>query len=230
MSIKQWVHPEAGAAARVVQSVTAALSALPFVRRIGVFGSLADRTDDRWSDVDMFVACDDVERMRWSAADAIRRTKPVLFYRMFSSNGQPAGRYWFVDESPFQKLDVSFHDLDRYDRLCRTGEYMGSSVNTREVYACDAGHPATSPVSPSPLEITSRETEIGSWIYRLLRSIKARCRNTPKAADFERDVAGLATAMDGVSGDMVMGGGRVGELGHRLLRMGQYVGANDRGL
>ena len=230
MAGREMTHPDAGAAGRVAAEVVEALSALPFVRRVAVFGSLADGTADGWSDVDMFVACDDPGETCWSAAEAIRRAKPVQFYRIFSSDPQPAGRYWFADESPFQKLDVSFHSPGKYEALCEAGAYLGCAISTREVFARNGdGRRPWEVTPPRPVEVGERETEIGSWIYRLLRSTKGRLRGTPKGEDLDGDVAGLAGALNGVSAETIMGGGRIGELAYRVAELGEEVGRMAQG-
>ena len=70
---------------RVARRVIATLAALPFVRNIALFGSLAEGRADCWSDVDLCVACDDVERTQWMAASAIRAAALVKQSRLSSS-------------------------------------------------------------------------------------------------------------------------------------------------
>jgi hypothetical protein len=85
---------------RVKDELVAALAEVTGVRRIASFGSVAAGRADPWSDLDLFVACADVDRTAWVAAAAIRAAKPVLIYRMFTGVPQPSGRYWFADEPP----------------------------------------------------------------------------------------------------------------------------------
>jgi predicted nucleotidyltransferase len=69
---------------RVRGEVVAALSAITAVRRIDSFGSLATGLADAWSDLDLLVACEDPQATAWLAAGAIRSSKRVAFYRMFT--------------------------------------------------------------------------------------------------------------------------------------------------
>jgi hypothetical protein len=98
---------------RMKDEIVTALAGVPGVRRIASFGSVAVGRADRWSDLDLFVVCADVDHTAWYAVAAIRSAKPVLFYRMFTGVPQPSGRYWFSDETPFTRLDVSFYTASR---------------------------------------------------------------------------------------------------------------------
>ena len=103
--------PDSRRPAELAADITAALSSLQCVRAIALFGSLAADRADAWSDIDMPVACDDVDSTKWTVAAAAYASKPVLYYRPFTAAAQPSGRYWFEGESPFYKLDIGFDSI-----------------------------------------------------------------------------------------------------------------------
>jgi hypothetical protein len=166
---------------RMKDEVVAALAKVTGVRRIASFGSVAAGRADPWSDVDLFVACADVDRTAWFAAAAIRAAKPIFFYRMFTGVPQPSGRYWFADESPFTRLDVSFYAPADFEAVCRDGLTVDHPVTVRIEHVCD---PAPVALLPDPashtaapvLDITPAETEAGRLLYVHLEAVKAERR------------------------------------------------------
>ncbi|MHB1157454.1 MAG: DNA-3-methyladenine glycosylase I [Phycisphaerales bacterium] len=173
------ILPQPDAPHRLADQITTSLSKLPGVQRIAVFGSLATNTADAYSDVDMFVVCDDVPSCSWAAVHALRLAKPVLFYRMFSTDHQPAGRYWFDDSSPLTRLDISFHTAPDYQQLLATGQYLGYPLQTRTLHVASANPIAAVSVPPAPLVITHDETFFGERIYRIVRAVKNALRHQP---------------------------------------------------
>jgi predicted nucleotidyltransferase len=218
--------PDAGGPEQLVRSVVAALQPLPAVRAIALFGSLAEGRGDRWSDVDMLVACDRVEATCWEAAAAIRAAKPVLYYRVFTAAEQPSGRYWFAEESPFHKLDVSFHTLEDHLSCYRDCARLGHDVVLKEVYrsvmssgAHEGVAEPTGAAAAIPLCIDDREMEIGKWIRRLQDALKGRMRGTAPNEAVASAECGLRTALAGVPSDAVMAGGQIGRLARTLLEL-----------
>jgi hypothetical protein len=126
---------------RMKDELGAALAEVTGVRRIASFGSVAAGRADPWSDLDLFVACADVDRTAWVAAAAIRAAKPVLFYRMFTGVPQPSGRYWFADEAPFTRLDVSFYAPADFEAVCRNGLKKEHPVTVHIEHAGDQRAP-----------------------------------------------------------------------------------------
>src|SRR5207248_11234760 len=134
------------------------------VRNIETFGSIAAGRGDQWSDLDLLVSCEMPEQTAWLAAAAIRSTKCVAFYRMFSSVSQPSGRYWFCNESPFHRLDVTFHSPTEHAAICRSGVRSGHPIHVRTEYVAHipvdllSDRRLYSPVVP--LDVTPRETRV----------------------------------------------------------------------
>lgn len=195
---------------RLKEELVAALAKVPGVRRVASFGSVAAGQADPWSDLDLFVACADVVRTAWFAAAAIRTAKPVLFYRMFTGVPQPSGRYWFADEAPFTRLDVSFYDPVAFEAVCRNGLREDHPVTVRIEHVSDhapvallpdaAGH-AAAPV----LDITPAETEAGRLLYVHLEAVKAERRGQVGQHDQRQTREALrhclATPVEMASGD-----------------------------
>lgn len=177
------------------EQVTTALRDLPAVRRIIAFGSLATGAADAFSDVDMLIVCNDLPAGAWAAARAIRSAKPVQFYRMFSSAAQPAGRYWFADQSPLTRLDISFHTEADYQHLLATGRYLAHPLHTRELHVNPVPIPFASDAMTVPLIISEAETHLGERIYRIVRAIKHTLRNQPFRYTLSDCIAWLETAV-----------------------------------
>jgi len=226
--------PDPSGTERVAREIIGTLSMLPFIQRIAVFGSLAEEHTDCWSDVDLWVACDDVEHTQWIAASAIRAAHSVLFYRMFGNAAQPAGRYWFDHESPFHKIDISFHSCSDYQIIINQPLYFGYPVTVCEVYARKA--PALSVDLPAPcypVEISATERAIGMQVYYMLRAIKLYSRGEWERSIVEERYAALRAVMGSLNRSAVMGGGKIGELTYRVLDLAHAclrVHVNERGL
>lgn len=207
---------------RVKCEVVAALSRLSTVRRIASFGSLAEGRSDRWSDVDLFVGCDDIASSPWIAAAAIRAAKPVCFYRMFTGVAQPSGRYWFADESPFHRIDISFYSVADYIEVCRDGLKSGHPVTTREEYSAAATPDLMRDQSlygpATAAAIQSHETEAGRCLYFHLEAVKQRMRGRggPGKHDARETRAALARAIE-QSEAVSFGGGDFVALARRCL-------------
>lgn len=205
---------------RVKREVVSALSRLSTVRRIASFGSLAEGRSDRWSDVDLFVACEDIASSPWVAAAAIRAAKPVCFYRMFTGVAQPSGRYWFADESPFHRIDISFYCVADYLELRRVGLKNGHPMTTREEYsataATDLMRDQSSYGSATAATIQRHETEAGRCLYFHLEAVKQRMRGGPGKHDARETHAALARAIEQSEAASFAGGDFVG-LARRCL-------------
>jgi len=161
-SLEQLLFPDPTRRSHLLSRILAALQAEAGVHSVALFGSLADKRADRWSDIDMIIACDNVEIRKWAAAWALREAIPVLFYQTFSLADQPSGRYWFVGESPFHKLDVSFVSLPEYQRTVHEGTMQGHAIVLREIYSSPSGalNLVTEPALPGILHFDKLETRI----------------------------------------------------------------------
>lgn len=79
------------------------------VSKVCVFGSIASGSWDEWSDIDLAVGCGEPDSYGPFLAGLLGARFPILCHRPFSGQPAPSGRFWFRDQSPFHKLDVSFH-------------------------------------------------------------------------------------------------------------------------
>jgi hypothetical protein len=212
------------AADQLAEKIVKLLAPMPEVKAISLFGSLAEDRADCWSDVDMHVACA-TEAGRWAAAAAIRAGKPVEFYRTFTGGVQPSGRYWFTDESPFQKIDVSFFTVDEYQAMQAHPVVLRYPITLKEIYTRPdtAASEMLSVMEPSSLDFTAEETEIGRWVYRLSLSAKARARGKADGQYLEDDIAGLQTVYGDRPPDFVTGSGQLGRLVARILAYAEYI-------
>ncbi|MFG0248678.1 MAG: nucleotidyltransferase domain-containing protein [Phycisphaeraceae bacterium JB051] len=162
-----------------------------------MFGSLAAGKADQYSDVDMLVAVDTPEAA-WDIAWKIRQTLPVLFYRMFSSDRQPAGRYWFKDESPLTRLDISFHSPDSLQAICESRTYLQHPITWELRYQRDIN--VCVPVSTvhtqaACLTFTEMETRLGRCIYRVSCALACAARNKPYPYALDDCINALRDAM-----------------------------------
>jgi hypothetical protein len=121
--------PQGRGLERIRRELVAAVSAITSVRNIDSFGSVATGCADYWSDLDLLVSCEVPEHTAWLAAGAIRSTKRVAFYRMFTDVAQPSGRY-----PPFHRLDVTFHSPAQHAAVCRSGVRAGHPIHVWPEY------------------------------------------------------------------------------------------------
>ena len=199
---------------RIRDEIVAALSAISCVRAVDSFGSLASGSADRWSDLDLLVACETPEQTAWLAAGAIRAAKRVAFFRMFTGVVQPSGRYWFEGESPFHKLDISFHRLDERQAVASSGVRLGHPIDVKVEYeahrAADPAADLREHVAAAAVDVTPRETEIGSLLYIHLLAAKDHLRDQDSKwnmADTRRLLLDAAAA-----GPIIAGGGDLAAL------------------
>lgn len=184
---------------RVLDAVVGALGELSCVRAVASFGSVAEGRADGWSDVDLLVSCEEVGRTAWLGAAAVRAAKPVAYYRMFTGVPQPSGRYWFGDEPPFNRLDVSFYAPAEFVRVRGEGVREGHPLVSRVEYV------ATRPPDPdadarlrAPWEgavVPAEETQAGRALYVFLETLKRARRGGCPADEVEPARRGLEEAL-----------------------------------
>ena len=223
-SLNPLIYPEHSSPHRIADEVLSVLAGMGCVRRVALFGSLAESRADSWSDIDMIVACDDAKVNAWSAVLAITTAKPVLFYRKFSTREQPSGRYWFAGESIFNRLDISFICLDEYQSYFVDPSLFGHEIALREVYASDLNSNAASAEPNRFLEpATDYETEIGMYVYFSLEALKhyLRGKGCPDK-DIPR-IAGLRKAIPDLPRHSMLRNGCIGELAHQVYEMLEHL-------
>jgi hypothetical protein len=188
-----------GSVAWFLQELAGAVSALTCVREITSFGSFATGTEDEWSDLDLLVACVEPEKTAWRAAGAIRAFKPVAYYRMFTGVPQPSGRYWFENESPFLRLDISFHSTADHAIIVKTGVRADHPIRTRSEYCAQSKPDLVSDELIYPparaLHIKESEIDVGRLLYIHLEALKYAMRNRPWKRDPAMTRAELLAAM-----------------------------------
>jgi predicted nucleotidyltransferase len=185
---------------RILAEVLAALRQMSGVRKRATFGSVAERRADGWSDVDMFVACEEVERTAWTAAAAIRVAKPVGFYRTFTGVDQPSGRYWFADEAPFNRLDVSFYSTAEFEVVCRDGLKEDMPMFARVEYVADGPFDADQDALLHPpwqrVAIPPEEVVAGRLLFGYLEAAKKERRGRGTADELAEARCALARVLD----------------------------------
>lgn len=149
----------------VYDTILGVLTNLACVKQVGVFGLFATDAWDEWSDIDLFVACDEpVESGRLIMAE-INANIPILCFRPFSAQEVPNGRYWFKDHSPFHKLDISFHGQADWLKLTDEHKQGGNSIRCID---CSGGSSPTG--APMFLwEYTSRQKDLFDIMHRVHR-------------------------------------------------------------
>jgi hypothetical protein len=217
--------PDPKATGRIMKEVLAALASIPTVRAVGVFGSFASDTTDRWSDIDMLVGCEHLSTTQWLAADAIRSTKPVLYYRKFTNGEQPSGKYWFEDESPFHRIDISFHTLSDYQNYLGSQVRDGHDMTLREIYSSDPLAEPTTVRSDTrlPLIIDPTEQDAGLWIARLADRSKACIRGRRPVEDLVSASDNLRRVLASLPSEISIAGGDIHSLAQRLLDISQQL-------
>lgn len=219
------LYPNPSNPQRIADEVLSVLTGMPCVRRVAIFGSLAENRADRWSDIDMHVVCDGVEANAWAAALAITSAKPVLFYRKFGTREQPSGRYWFAGESPFNRLDISFICEDDYQSYLDDNNYFGHEITLREVYTSDLNSNAAGDFDPKHFlePAADYETEIGAYIYFSLEALKHCLRGKGCPDKHIPRIAGLRKAIPNLPRHLVLKNGCIGELAHQVCDMLEHL-------
>ena len=223
------LRPDFARLEQLLARVTTSLRPVAGVWQIAIFGSRAEDRADCWSDIDMIVGCEHRDAAQWSAAAAIRAAQAVLFYQVFSLADQPSGRYWFADESPFHKLDVSFVPLAEYRRLMQEGTSNGHPITLREIHAVTSPMPGAvpPPVAPNIIHFSEAETRIRQCHVPLMNSLRSRLRGRDmypnSSAELAEKAAELRRRLDGITPRTTMAGGRIGLLAWQLVEMAEYL-------
>lgn len=221
MTVENLVHPDPDSPLRLQNELVQILQELPFVQLIRLGGSIVEGRSDRWSDVDMWIGCENVAKTQWSAAASLRNEKPVRFFRRFTGSVQPSGRYWLDNESAFHKVDISFHSLDEMDAL--RDRAIGRGHKIVEVRPQASSSMPTCSDSAPPLAITEREEEIGLWIRRTLDSSKGILRGKAEVKKHKNHLEGLSNATRDLSCQTVLAGGKIGELANEVQTIGRFA-------
>lgn len=202
----------------ITNKITFSLIDQPYVRAITLFGSLADDSADKYSDIDMLVVCDNVDQTRWHAASIIRSVMPVMYYRKFSAVDQPSGRYWFKGESLFNRLDISFVAVNEYESIKKDRSRFGIDIVLKELYVNPNCRFFILPeIKVNLLNISIKETEIGLWVYRMLNGMKEYMRGEqPNRNPFEV-IKEMESFVNEISRGTVMAGGDIGEMVYSVL-------------
>ncbi len=193
-------RPPDGPPYRIKGEIVAALSQLTCVRQVASFGSLAEGRADAWSDVDLLVACEQVERAAWIAAGAIRAAKPVIFCRTFTGVSQPSGRYWFAGELAFNRVDISFSSVPDFVATSQAGHIQSHPITLCAEYVSEAVANVSVdarrlPAFP-PLAIGQAEVEAGRQLYLHLEAVKDRLRGRKGKRDSRDTREALRRVLD----------------------------------
>ena len=223
--LDHFLYPYLSSPQRIADEVLSVLTGIPCVRRVALFGSMAEGRADRWSDIDMIAVCDGVEANAWAAAYAITSAKPVLFYRKFGTREQPNGRYWFAYESPFNRLDISFVCLGEYQSYLDDRDLIGHEITLREIYSSDLELNYVSHSEPKRFlePATDHETEIGMYIYFSLEALKHSLRGGGCPDKHIPRIAGLRKAIPNLPRKSRLANGCIGELAHQVYEMLEHL-------
>ncbi len=134
-------------------------------RTAAVFGSVARGTHDRYSDVDMVVCSDGLAPEGFLSSLAAEYGR--LLFHPFSLTvegklSSQSGRYWFERLTPFCKIDVSFHDADRFSDVIRNGS--GFVTGPFKMIMCSPGDGGKRSVSDLDLVDLPRDVDLYKWL------------------------------------------------------------------
>ncbi|MBM4409707.1 MAG: nucleotidyltransferase domain-containing protein [Chloroflexi bacterium] len=172
------VYPYASTPPRIALDVAEALARCPAISRVTLFGSLASRTHDGWSDIDVMCVTAG-QAGAWEAVRLLREAMPLRWFGPFADLPQPSGRYWPYGESLFHSVDLSFRTAEAHARVLREG-FGGVSVVTRDLLFRDA--------SPSPGAGPGVETDTGEYafthaLYAATKAMKEYLRSAGEWVD-----------------------------------------------
>lgn len=186
------VRPEPAAPGRIANTVVDALTACPAVSRIAFFGSIAERRDDRYSDIDMLCAVEG-EEGPWQAAAALRRALPLRWHGCFGGVAPPSGRHWLIGESAFHSVDLAYDTLAEFDEKVAHGvRGIPVVVDLRldRQGIATSGHP--------PLEVVSDDYPFTSALYATTKAMRAYLRGSGSVEAVAERMAVLEAARRGL--------------------------------
>jgi len=217
------LYPDPQRLWRLMHKVQTLFEQCPVIARLFVFGSLARRDADRWSDLDMLVVTQRSCQFR-AAFDHLRRHTTILHHNPFTLNTETAGGHvlgiiW-AGESVFHCLDLNFltmDDLKSAESLRRFGEI---SVLIQSDGISD---------SP-PYETVNADAEnadntriYGGGIHFTKKAIKKliRQRGTPEEVRQRLEI--LKTIMHDYPADFMVPSGAIGQLAHTYIAIAEHL-------
>lgn len=166
------IYPYASTPPRIALDVAEALARCPAVSRVSLFGSLATRTNDGWSDIDVMCVTSGPAGA-WEAARALREAMPLRWHGPFSDLPLPSGRYWPYGESIFHSVDLSFRTAEDHERVLAEG-LRGVPVTVRDVLHRE---PLPGNAFAAGIAEDTGEYPFTSALYAAARAMKAYLRS-----------------------------------------------------
>lgn len=216
-------YPDATRPATLIDEIKAILTQLPFISHIYVFGSLARREADRWSDIDMLVVTQTHQQF-WDAWQHLHSAKPILHHHPFSEvepiGGHVLGNV-FIGESVFHCLDLNFLTTEEH-QTHGVGERFG---HLEMVYYNLDDLPLASTQDRRPFQqtLTSDEEKISIGIHFTKKHIKKVLRGQPAHDELQKFADGLSVLMQDYSFDYQVVGGKIGEVAEAYLWIADYI-------
>ncbi len=201
-------------------SLVGALSKHGSVEEIALFGSLVKGDVDQYSDIDMIVAISSPI----NGLEALGHFGEVRYYRSFSSVKFPSGRYWMKGYSVFNKIDISFHTLDEFEKIVLHGDPEGYTtppfnIEWKANRVTSAKSISTNIDMASPYIFSEAEDKIGKLVYRLSRSLKSVYRNESPEHD-PHDVYSELSSLWAIHSNSKWVGGALDSLVTEILSLG----------
>jgi len=160
--------------------------------RLCVFGSFASGSWDQWSDLDLAVACADPCSHGALLAGQLDATLPVLCHCPFPGQPAPSGRFWFRDQSPFHKLDVSFHTERDLQSVMEKWAAEGATIAVHEA-TCQARETTCRPFR---WEFSTTQCALEDILHRVSRYHRRFVRAGEAAEELRREFQALRRFLD----------------------------------
>lgn len=217
MTIVDQLYPDPARPATLAAELCAWFATLPYIHRVAQFGSLAQGTADRWSDLDMFVVTARRGDIRVALA-ALNEHKPFLHHAPVRNSEKHPGAnalgITFAGESPFNCLDLNFIALADY----ATPDAIDWLEPVRDCYVTPAGSSAAEAGDDYPFdELDPLEMAIDGACFWTRRAAKGLLRGKSGRDLLERRHSELVTALRGTPDDCAMAGGNVCRVGRVWL-------------
>lgn len=171
--VNKRIRPDASELLLLFATITDELGRYKCVVEVCLFGSLAYNKQDSLSDIDIMVSLRSPSDESAYMVGALAKRIPILCHRPFVNTHPHSGRYWFKDQSPFHKLDLSFHSQDQLksevNRLQTLG-YTCRTIKGNKLYE-------TNRIEPFTWAYTPLQEMIADNLHRLERIYKRYARS-----------------------------------------------------
>ncbi len=231
MLAKDLLYPDPARPQQTAETLCHFFSELPFVYQVVVFGSLAQGSSDRWSDIDLLVVTQGKADYQ-ALLESLREYKPVLYHAPIRQSVEHPGRHAlgivFKDESIFHNLDLNFMSLSEYNCVGaldwfgpKVDYYIGSAWEKQVT----SEYPARGSTPAGDFEIapSTDELRIDSACYWTKRALRRVLRTKQGLGELEKRCVELKEVMHSFPDSCLTPGRNICQLARTYITIAEYV-------